>query len=205
MVDISLPQNGASESRLPATPSLELLGDFAKALRKALRASDPEAISRLLKHHPKYESASAGAVAGSDVSLRDAQLVIAREHGYENWASLKKYVVAANEGARAEAIISTTAVEAIAKGDCPRLLALLQADPSIVNVGGALDFRYSKGAYFAGATLLHYVSGTPTEENTLPDNVLEIIEILLDAGADVNATTQTGLTTLSLIAAGPVP
>jgi ankyrin repeat protein len=43
--------------------------------------------------------------------------------------------------------------------------------------------------YFTGATLLHHVAGNPGREQPLPGNIVEIAQLLLDAGADVNAVT----------------
>jgi catechol 2,3-dioxygenase-like lactoylglutathione lyase family enzyme len=79
-------------SALPPSPSLALLANLAKGLRKAHVAGDPDACRRILTHHPKFASTDQRAVAGSEMSLRDAQLVIAREHGFENWAELKRQV-----------------------------------------------------------------------------------------------------------------
>ena len=84
----------AHPSVLPPNPSLSLLANLAKGLRKAQSAGDPEAIRRFLTHHPKYVSSDSSSVSETRISLRDAQLVIAREHGFENWASLKQEVQA---------------------------------------------------------------------------------------------------------------
>lgn len=99
----------------------------------------------------------------------------------------------------------TTTTEAIMNGECDRLRALLDAHPTIINVGGALDFRYGDGSYFAGASLLHFLAGHPTPHNRFPDNVLELMTVLLDAGADPNATTAVGSTMLALVGSYTVP
>lgn len=93
----------------------------------------------------------------------------------------------------------TTATEAINTGDAERLKALLSSHPNIAHVGGALDFRYDEGSYFAGATLLHFLAGHPAPHNILPENALELMEILLDAGADPNTMTKVGYSMLNLI------
>lgn len=74
-----------SHSSLPARPSLEQLKKRAKELLRAIRAADPAAVARLGSHlsrHPR------------DATLADAQLVIAREHGFTSWARLKHHVQA---------------------------------------------------------------------------------------------------------------
>ena len=93
----------------------------------------------------------------------------------------------------------TTAFEAVTQGDCNRLKALLEAHPTIVEVGGALDFRYGEEGYFSGATLLHCLAGHPTPHNPLPDNALEVMKMLLDAGTDPNVVLGKGGTMLGLI------
>jgi hypothetical protein len=58
----------------------------AEALLKHLRAAQPEALGRLRQHHPEYKS-----LAGPDsIQLDDAQLVIALENGFPNWAKFKE-------------------------------------------------------------------------------------------------------------------
>jgi catechol 2,3-dioxygenase-like lactoylglutathione lyase family enzyme len=77
---------------LPPRPRLSLLSDHAKALRKAHAAGDPDAVERVLRYHPAHEGADASRTAAADLSTRDAQLVVAREHGFDNWTQLKRYV-----------------------------------------------------------------------------------------------------------------
>lgn len=77
---------------LPSNPSLNLLGSLAKQLRKAHRARDPSALQRIRAHHPAHADTSPDALGDVRFSLRDAQLVVAREHGFENWARLKRHV-----------------------------------------------------------------------------------------------------------------
>jgi lactoylglutathione lyase len=77
---------------LPPRPSLSLLSDRAKALRKAHAAGDTAAIERVLRYHPAHEGTDALRAAAAELSLRDAQLVVAREHGFDNWTQLKRLV-----------------------------------------------------------------------------------------------------------------
>ncbi|MBT3345460.1 MAG: sigma-54-dependent Fis family transcriptional regulator [Gemmatimonadetes bacterium] len=68
---------------LPSPLHLRQLKNQAKDLRDACRVDDPEALSRLRQHHPQHTSDSR-----RDVSLQDAQLVIAREQGFDSWPKL---------------------------------------------------------------------------------------------------------------------
>jgi len=74
-------------SRLPARPSLEQLRKQAKELLKAYHAADPAAAERF-RHHIQRLKNEQSANAG----LADAQFVLAREHGFENWARLVHHI-----------------------------------------------------------------------------------------------------------------
>lgn len=77
---------------LPASPSLEHLRGQAKTLLKALLAGDAGARERVAAQLPQ--------LAASDLrraKLADAQLVLAREYGFPNWARLKTHVEAAGQ------------------------------------------------------------------------------------------------------------
>ncbi len=62
---------------LPEFPNLDQYKKQAKELLRECRNSLPEALARLHAHHPDRARAS--------LSLTAAQLVIAREHGFESW------------------------------------------------------------------------------------------------------------------------
>ena len=77
---------------LPKNPSLEQFRKLAKDLHKSLKAGDGDAVARLREFHPAYSAAIDEQVNLSELSLRDAQLVVSREHHFENWADLKEYM-----------------------------------------------------------------------------------------------------------------
>src|ERR1043166_5176522 len=77
---------------LPARPNPEQLKKEAKDLLKAHQAGDPIASQRFQEHHPKWSGSSASKIRGSKISLSDAQLVIAREYGFEGWPRLKAHL-----------------------------------------------------------------------------------------------------------------
>ncbi|MBT5536691.1 hypothetical protein HOK31_26745, partial [Candidatus Poribacteria bacterium] len=71
--------------QLPARPNIEYHKNAAKALLKARRKGDIVANERVSGAHPRGASV--------DVTLRDAQWVIAREHGFATWAEFREHVV----------------------------------------------------------------------------------------------------------------
>ena len=77
---------------LPSNPSLEQLHKQARGLLKAHQAGEAETIGRIQESHPEYKNASASGIRRGSFSLRDAQLIIAREHNFENWSRLKEHL-----------------------------------------------------------------------------------------------------------------
>lgn len=73
-----------STLRLPARPSLEQLRKQAKDLLKASRARDVAATDRIGAILPQFMTST----QSGDLTLADAQFVVAREYGFENWAAL---------------------------------------------------------------------------------------------------------------------
>ena len=74
-------------SRLPAHPSLEQLRKQAKELLRAYRDGDPAAVTRFAAIIPRFANAT-----GLDAQLADAQFVVAREYGFDNWTALTNHV-----------------------------------------------------------------------------------------------------------------
>jgi ankyrin repeat protein len=62
---------------------MERLRKLARELQRAHQAGDPAALARAREHHPR---------PGDAFRLADAQLVVAREHGFATWPRLKAYV-----------------------------------------------------------------------------------------------------------------
>jgi hypothetical protein len=78
---------------LPSSPSLDHLKHQAKDLLAAVNARDPEALSRIREFHPTFANREEDA----GFSLADAQLVIAREYGFESWPKLKRHILSTSE------------------------------------------------------------------------------------------------------------
>jgi hypothetical protein len=78
------------------------------------------------------------------------------------------------------------ALSALDAGDLERLRSLIVSEPTLVHARTNLEPPYG---YFTGAMLLHHVAGNPGRDLLLPENIVEIARVLLDAGADVQALT----------------
>ena len=77
---------------LPPDTSLRQLRNQAKDLCRACRDGNPDAIERIAQTHPNFTGLSQAEIAAASIVLADAQLVIARELGFDSWPKLKKHV-----------------------------------------------------------------------------------------------------------------
>ncbi|HET7346085.1 MAG TPA: hypothetical protein VFJ10_02075, partial [Acidobacteriaceae bacterium] len=68
---------------LPARPSPEQYKKQAKELLRAVNARNVEALDSIRRWHPRFRSATDDQL--SAVTLTDAQLVLARAHGFPSW------------------------------------------------------------------------------------------------------------------------
>lgn len=88
------------------------------------------------------------------------------------------------------------AVDALIAGDAPALQAMLRDTPELVSARSARPHH---------ATLLHYIgtNGVEDERQRYPPNAVEMLKLLLAAGAEVDAEADLyggGATTLGLVA-----
>ena len=113
------------------------------------------------------------------VSLSDAQLFIARLHGFQSWP---KFVTHVEDRQQDGSPVSQfeLAADAIASGDIDALDQMLRDNPSLVRARSSREH---------GATLLHYVAANGHEgfRQRTPKNAVEIARLLLEAGAEVDA------------------
>ncbi len=186
--------NSSDLTPFPVRPSLEQFKHKAKDFVKLGNAGDAEVLERVGKWHPHSGQLLNSGALRNTFALPDAQLVIAREHGFESWPKFVKHV---NGLARERSPISSfeLAVEAIVTGDVGALESLLREYPQLVR---ACSTRLHR------ATLLHYLgaNGFENYRQKSPENAAEIAKILLNAGAEVNAVAAIygKSTTLELVA-----
>jgi len=198
---------------LPPRPNLEHYKKLAKNLVKASKSGDPDAIT--LWAEAWIDSLAATQDAGTarwltgfidrladfaeerlskKRTLSEAQFILARAHGFLSWPKFARHVE--SPASRFE-----LAADAIVNGDEATLRRLLSEDPKLIRARSSREHR---------ATLLHYVSANGVEgyRQKSPKNAARIAEILLNAGADVDAVADvygSGCTTLGLVATSAPP
>jgi hypothetical protein len=178
---------------LPARPRLDQYKAQAKDLLQAFNSGDPETIGWIRRYHPRLRGRpntnDRNQVPDSEIRrvtffLADAQYIIAQQHQFENWPALAKHIKALNQKnsrvARFEA-----AVDAIVAGDVTRLKRLLREHPELIRARSTREHR---------AMLLHYVGANAVEayRQKTPKNAVKIAELLLKAGAEVDADLDYG-------------
>jgi len=131
--------------------------------------------------------------------LADAQFVLARAHGFTSWAAFVTHLEGLQAGTDTAAF--ETAADAIVRGDERTLQELLRQKPELIRARSAREHN---------ATLLHYVSANGVENyrQKSPKNAARITQILLDAGADVEAEANVyggNCTALGLVATSTPP
>ncbi|HEX4966086.1 MAG TPA: ankyrin repeat domain-containing protein [Thermoanaerobaculia bacterium] len=194
---------------LPSRPNLDQLRKQSKDLLAAWRAGDGEALSWLRAHHPEHAEA---AVPPEDLRLADAQLVTARRYGFPSWPRLKEEVELASlafadrvkrfvgaatdespgpvEGPFLFAKRMLTRDPALAQADVYTALVLGDAEAVRRQIARDPDWVRRKGGPRERREPLLYVTYSKfhRESRESAAGLLEIARLLLDAGADPDAS-----------------
>ncbi|MGV3614311.1 MAG: ankyrin repeat domain-containing protein [Fimbriimonas sp.] len=154
--------------------SFESIRKQAKKLVRQVAADDPDAIARVRVQL---------AAPNLPLSLRDAQLVLAREYGFAGWQDLR--TAALRQEGKGLAWAAAEAERAIHDHRADRLTALVQEYPAL------LAWRNDFGESLLGlATGSFGDSGDPDRERTFTR--IECAETLLEAGATVEPSIWEG-------------
>lgn len=133
-------------------PDLGQLRRQARELLDAFRAADPAAVSEVSTYYREADPAA--------FALHDAQLVLARAHGFDSWPKLKAYV---------DGVTVKRLVEAVQAGDSEAVRAVLRVRPELVNTVTAWNNEHT--------ALHHAVFG----------RMPEMVRLLMEHGADARA------------------
>ena len=192
--------------RLPSKPNLDHLKYQAKDLLKDHAARNLGATQRLREFHPRFRRSTDAEIFDAHLKLSDALLAIAREAGFPNWARLKRHIekptLTDQHGLphheRIEDSTFRRAVDLIDAGDAAGLRAYLRQHPKLVHQ----RIVFEGTNYFHNPTLLQFIAENPVRHGVLPENIVEVAKVILDAGADSEKSELNE--TLMLVATGSV-
>src|ERR1700691_4190012 len=81
-----------TDREFPARPQLGQYKKQAKELVQNHGLGVPDALERIGRYHPRLHSLAKPDIQRAPFSLTDAQLVMAREHGFESWPKFAKHI-----------------------------------------------------------------------------------------------------------------
>src|SRR5579864_2167722 len=211
---------------LPSRPSLEQYKKLAKDLVKACKSAKPDGVREWAADwiHNLARLSGLQITPGLPVetgrwidevtkfaterllsnehkcSLADAQFVIARAHGFASWPRFTQHLAQLAEQKSSTSQFELAA-DAIVSGDLLTLQRLLHENPELVRERSTREHH---------AMLLHYTSANGIEgyRQKTPKNIVEIANVLLQSGAEVDAEADVyggGCTTLGLAATSVHP
>jgi len=190
---------------LPSNPSLDHLKYQAKDLRKAHAARNAEVAQRLREFHPRFTWATDAEIFDAHLSHGDAQFAIARESGFPSWARLKRHIEKPTlsdrlnlpHHERIEDPPFRRGVDLLDAGDVAGLRAHLNQHPNLVRQ----RVVFEGGNYFRNPTLLEFAAENPIRRGKLPDNILDVVKVILSTGVEPSALNEA----LMLVSTGCVP
>lgn len=158
--------------------------DRVHGLARTWRSAGPAALEQIRVWHPRFEGCSDEEILKATLTDVDAQLVYAREHGFDTWDDLARRVnllaSIANPTATEPFLAAFRALEA---SDIAMLSLLLRRHPQLALERGT-----------NGNTLLNLAVSIAARAKN--NEAAAQVDILLAAGADVNDSNDRGWTPL---------
>ena len=175
-------------------PNVDYTQNQARLLQKAVATGVPKAIARVRANIAQRPNTTDEDIATRELTDWEALRVVAREYGFTEWFALARHVGEGKE-LPPEGTLAAL-VEAVEEPDPSTVLAILAEYPHLVHAR-----LYSE--HDTGDTLLHRADpglrlpkndqGWSLDDGTT-DAHLKVVGILIDYGADVNATGGSGNT-----------
>ncbi len=181
---------------MPSHPSRIFVRDLsyfrerANGLVAVVADGLPNALEQVRRWHPAHQDASDAAIQQARFTIEDAQLVYARQHGYDSWAALARYLRTLSATADDEPLLAV--FEAAQRGDWARAADVLHAQPDVVHAYGTNGNTLVNLA----ASLLPCPTGAELDSGVVRADRLDAMRQLLDAGASAVAANDRGWTPL---------
>jgi ankyrin repeat protein len=158
--------------------NIEYYDGRAFGLHSVYQTGQPRALNLIRQSHPLFAGASDEEIKAADFTMNDARLVLAREHGFADWPALAAHVKRLAQGQVIEPF--RIAFQAIKANDLNAFQQTLASHPELATTPGT-----------NGNGLLHLAADFAQ---------VEMVRLLLDAGADINMANNKGWTLLHCVA-----
>jgi ankyrin repeat protein len=165
---------GKTERGRPFETDLQYYRDRAAGMLSVFATGEQNAIRLVRVFHPHYSAAAEADIRGARLTQADAELILAREHGFDAWDAFARHIEALREHRVTEPF--ALAFEAIKADDRAGLAALLARHRRLANAAGTNGNRLIMLAMSFGRAAM--------------------MEDLLAAGADPNMANNKGWTAL---------
>ncbi len=172
---------GGDALRHPFSADIGYYEDRASGLLSVKQGGLADALELFQRHHPRFLGAQQADISAASLTIDDARLVIARQHGFDSWTSLAEHLHSLESG-EGVAEPFMRAFQAIKADDHDALLSLLRRYPGLATAKG------TNGNDLLGlATSLCRVA---------------VVRLLLENGADPGSANDRGWTSLHQAAYG---
>ncbi len=151
----------------------EFLDQLAGNLFKAFKKEDPRSVIEITNNY-LFIGQTPESIFKLQFTLDDAKNTIAKEYGFDEWVKVPSLAIDH---------LFEKAVNLLVNGELSALEKIIDKNPELV----------SKRSNFGHqATLLHYAGSNGIEiwRQKVPENLCDIVQMLLDRGADKHATAH---------------
>ena len=169
---------------------LSYFDDRAEGLIAVVADGLPNALEQVRRWHPAYGDASDATIHESSLSMEDARLVYARQHGFESWRTFARHLRQLPSTAEGEPFLAV--FEAARRGDWHDAASLLQSQRDVVHAYGTNGNTLLNLA----ASLLPCPTRAELDAGSVRPERLDAMRMLLDAGASASAANDRGWTPL---------
>lgn len=162
------------------------LRKVVEMLWEGYQNADRHVAVELTNYHPALIGSPLEAVFATNISYEDIESVVLEEYGFLSWDDVKQAGIFDEEFEKA--------VNYVLSGDLESIKKVIMRAPEIINQASGFGHK---------ATLLQYLPANGTEiwRQYISENVLEMMEFLIESGADPDAENNIygGTTLRSLI------